>query len=79
MRRPIAGWRRAASSPEDHRRVEATIADSVPAFFVFPEWGAHDRAALRAWGLLAAIKTQPELLGIRSFRSAITPAVKRNA
>lgn len=47
-------------SPEDHRTVEGLVADSMPAFFRFPEWGAHNRTALRAWAMALAAKAFPD-------------------
>lgn len=55
-------------APEDRRRIEATIVDSMPAFFAFPEWGAHNRTALRAWALLASAEAFPENEGAADWR-----------
>ncbi|MEQ8768460.1 MAG: hypothetical protein RL885_31435 [Planctomycetota bacterium] len=47
-------------SPEEKETIEGHIAESVDAIFDFPEWGAHNRAMLRAWSLLEAAETLPE-------------------
>ncbi|MCI0514145.1 hypothetical protein L0128_13090 [candidate division KSB1 bacterium] len=46
-------------SPADHRTIEAIVADSMPPFFHFPEWGAHNRTILRALSLALAAQAFP--------------------
>ncbi|TDJ67696.1 MAG: hypothetical protein E2O39_14420 [Planctomycetota bacterium] len=49
-----------ALEASDRRTVEAAIAASAEFVFVFPEWGAHNRAMLRAESLLFAARALPE-------------------
>lgn len=57
-------WARIRSSPtldaEDRATIEAAIAASADFVFVFPEWGAHNRAMLRAESLLFAARALPD-------------------
>ena len=46
-------------SAEDHHTIEAIVSDSLDAVFRFPEWGAHNRAMLRAAGLAFAARAFP--------------------
>ena len=48
------------ASPEQRPRVESAIAGSAEFVFAFPEWGPHNRAILRAEGLLACARALPE-------------------
>ena len=43
----------------DRREIESTVVDSMPAFFHFPEWGAHNRTVLRALCLGLAAQAFP--------------------
>ena len=43
-----------------HAAIQATIADSFPTMYTFPEWGSHNRTMLRAWTLAAAAAVCPE-------------------
>lgn len=47
-------------SVEDHHIIEQTVADSLDVLFRFPEWGAHNRAMLRAAGLAMAVRAFPQ-------------------
>lgn len=47
-------------SDADHRTIQQIVADSVSAVFRFPEWGAHNRTALRAAGLAGAALAFPQ-------------------
>jgi hypothetical protein len=47
-------------SQEDHQAVETIVADSLHTLFHFPEWGAHNRAMLRALSLALAARAFPE-------------------
>ncbi|MGC9469277.1 MAG: hypothetical protein ACP5HS_11845, partial [Anaerolineae bacterium] len=46
-------------SKEDHAAVESIVADSLHTLFHFPEWGAHNRAMLRALSLALAARAFP--------------------
>ena len=46
----------AAVTDDQHRAIRGILAESCDLIFSFPEWGAHNRAAIRAWGLLAAAR-----------------------
>jgi hypothetical protein len=41
-------------------RIETSIAESANYIFFFPEWGPHNRAMLRAYGLLIAAQAVPD-------------------
>ena len=43
----------------DRRATESIVADSMPAFLHFPEWGAHNRTVLRALCLALAARAFP--------------------
>ncbi|MGD8699034.1 MAG: hypothetical protein PVJ43_07070, partial [Gemmatimonadales bacterium] len=42
------------------RRIETSIAEAANYIFFFPEWGPHNRAMLRAYGLLIAAQAVPD-------------------
>jgi hypothetical protein len=42
------------------KRMETSIAEAANYVFFFPEWGPHNRAMLRAYGLLIAAQAVPE-------------------
>jgi len=44
---------------DDHEAIEAIVADSLHTLFHFPEWGAHNRAMLRALSLAMAARAFP--------------------
>jgi len=46
--------------PADKAKIEKEIAESVDFIFRFPEWGAHNRAMLRAEALLYAFRAMPD-------------------
>jgi hypothetical protein len=48
-----------AMTPADKVKIEKEIAESVDFIFHFPEWGAHNRAMLRAEALLYASRAIP--------------------
>jgi len=47
-------------SVEDHETIASTVADSLHTLFHFPEWGAHNRAMLRALSLALAARAFPD-------------------
>lgn len=47
-------------SQATHTEIQATIADSFPLIYSFPEWGSHNRTMLRAWTLAAAAAVCPD-------------------
>ncbi len=47
-------------STQDHQAVESIVADSLHTLFHFPEWGAHNRAMLRALSMAMANRTFPD-------------------
>ncbi|MFV1981550.1 MAG: hypothetical protein ACC655_10385, partial [Rhodothermia bacterium] len=49
-----------AYTATDHRTVSEAIASSVDIVFAFPEWGAMNRALLRAESFMAASKALPD-------------------
>jgi hypothetical protein len=46
--------------PDDHAAVASIVADSLHTLFHFPEWGAHNRAMLRALSLALAARAFPD-------------------
>ena len=46
-------------TPSQRRQIETNIAEAANYVFFFPEWGPHNRAMLRAYGLLLASQTMP--------------------
>lgn len=49
----------ACLTPADHRAIESIVADSAAGMMHFPEWGAHNRAMLRALCLSFCAQTLP--------------------
>jgi hypothetical protein len=49
-----------AVEPAARQKIEREVAQSVDFIFRFPEWGAHNRAMLRAEGLHYAAQAMPE-------------------
>jgi hypothetical protein len=47
-------------TPAQRRQIETNIAEIANYVFFFPEWGPHNRAMLRAYGLLLASQTMPD-------------------
>ncbi len=47
-------------TPTQRQRIEASIAEAANYVFFFPEWGPHNRAMLRAYGLLVAAQAVPD-------------------
>jgi len=47
-------------TPAQRRQIETNIAETANYVFFFPEWGPHNRAMLRAYGLLLASQTMPD-------------------
>ncbi|MBN1872904.1 MAG: hypothetical protein JXA33_01635 [Anaerolineae bacterium] len=47
-------------SAKDHQAIAAIVADSLHTLFHFPEWGAHNRAMLRALSLAMAARAFPD-------------------
>ena len=47
-------------SSAQRRRIETSIAEGADYVFFFPEWGPHNRAMLRAYGLLVAAQAVPD-------------------
>ena len=47
-------------SPSERRQIEINIAEAANYVFFFPEWGPHNRAMLRAYGLLLAAQAIPD-------------------
>jgi len=47
-------------TPSQRRQIETNIAEAANYVFFFPEWGPHNRAMLRAYGLLLASQTMPD-------------------
>ncbi len=45
-----------AVTDDQHRAIRGMLAESCELLFAFPEWGAHNRTAIRAWGLLASAR-----------------------
>jgi hypothetical protein len=46
--------------PATRRKIEATLAHSLDFVFHFPEWGAHNRAIVRAEALLVGARALPD-------------------
>ena len=46
-------------TPSQRRQIETNIAEAANYVFFFPEWGPHNRAMLRAYGLLVAAQAMP--------------------
>ncbi len=47
-------------TPAQRQQIETNIAEIANYVFFFPEWGPHNRAMLRAYGLLVAAQTMPD-------------------
>ena len=60
----IPGYERVRNSgvlsDDDHRAIESIVADSLHPLFHFPEWGAHNRAMLRALSMALAARAFPD-------------------
>jgi hypothetical protein len=52
----------------DHQAIASIVADSLHTLFHFPEWGAHNRAMLRALSLALAARAFPEQPEARGWR-----------
>ena len=53
-------------------KIERDVAESIDFIFRFPEWGAHNRAALRAEALLGAAEALPEHKSSARWRAMAT-------
>jgi hypothetical protein len=58
-----------ALSGADRDKIERNLAESIEFVFRFPEWGTHNRAALRAEALLGAAEVMPTHPGSARWRA----------
>jgi hypothetical protein len=60
----VEGYQRVKDSPSltpaQREQIETNIAETANYVFFFPEWGPHNRAMLRAYGLLLSAQTMPD-------------------
>ncbi|MGD2122540.1 MAG: hypothetical protein PVJ76_12380, partial [Gemmatimonadota bacterium] len=60
----VEGYLRVKESPSltpaQREQIETSIAETANYVFFFPEWGPHNRAMLRAYGLLLAAQAMPD-------------------
>ena len=47
-------------TPAQRQRIQTSIAEAANYVFFFPEWGPHNRAMLRAYGMLLASQAMPD-------------------